>query len=96
MKENYIFMGTFELKNVIITDFTNNKYDTGTFIIVAKKEDTNQFVGVSVAYDVKNANFGYYKENGIELNISGNIYKNPRTSRLLYIVEGTDTNIKRA
>lgn len=95
MIDNYILMGTFNLQNVIITDFTNNKYDKGIFIIVANKQDPTQYVGVSVGYDKRNENLGYLKENGIALNISGNIYKNPRTSRILYIADTTE-NIKRA
>lgn len=90
--DNFILMGSFKLNDLIIKDHKTG-FNGGLLIIVAKQDEPTHFMGVLIA---NNNNFDIVgaMRKQTHVNINGRIFKNPKTEKVLYIVDDAKSQIE--
>ena len=91
MNNNFIEMGNFKINDVIIKDYTNS-FNGGLFITIAKEQEPTHFMGVQI----HNVNIDILRLQTIKkhITINGTIFKNPKTEKILFVVDDAQKQIE--
>ncbi len=89
---NFIAMGEFRINDVVILDHKTSFNGGGIFMTVSKDDEKQHFMGVAINnlnnFDIVNA----CREQK-HITIVGGIFKNPKTEKVLFIVEDAKKQI---
>lgn len=90
--DNFIFMGSFYFNDVIIKEYKTG-FTGGLFITISKYEEPTHYIGVIIeqtnGFDIVGA-----MRKQTHVNINGAIYKNPKSEKILYIVDDANENFE--
>ena len=89
---NFIYFGTFSLESVFINDIKSGFQ--GDIFITLEKETSDsyespEFIGAILQEREPDYNLARARDDAFLFNVKGKIFKNPKTHKILYIIEST-------
>lgn len=89
---NFICFGTFSLEGVYINEIKSG-YQGDIFLTLEKETsdsyESPEFIGVILQEREPEYNLNRLKDDGYIFNTKGKIFKNPKTHKILYVIEST-------
>ena len=88
---NFVYFGTFELNNCIIRSIKPG-YQGEIFLTLTKDTDLDneEFIGVILQENKPMIDLIKLEREGLEINPTGAIFKNPSTHKLLYVINDSN------
>lgn len=88
----FIYFGTFKIEEAYLIDIRTG-YQGDLFLSIAKEsnQENEEYIGVVLQNNEPRIDLVSIQRNSYLFNISGEIYKNPNTHKIIYVVKDTNS-----